>query len=277
VPPRESIRNSPAESPAAATRSARTLGIARRASAAAWRSSPRVSALLIATALALLAPAHVLAAGPTTTTVVLSDEHTFTRWAYPLVEEVVRASPSDRARAVGRLRLLTSDLQAELYLTLASRQLGSGQTWVLIDVPGRPNGQTGWVPRAALGPYHLVTDRLEVNRGTLQATLYREGHAIFSAPVGVGKASTITPAGTFYVMEKLITRGAPLYGPYAIGTSAFAPTLSEWPGGGVVGIHGTNEPQLIPGRPSHGCVRMRNGDITRLWHLIELGTPIDIV
>jgi lipoprotein-anchoring transpeptidase ErfK/SrfK len=67
-----------------------------------------------------------------------------------------------------------------------------------------------------------------------------------------------------------------VYGPYALGTSAYAPTLAEWPGGGVVGIHGTNEPQLIPGRPSHGCVRMRNADITRLWHLISVGTPIEI-
>jgi lipoprotein-anchoring transpeptidase ErfK/SrfK len=55
------------------------------------------------------------------------------------------------------------------------------------------------------------------------------------------------------------------------------PTLSEWPGGGVVGIHGTNEPQLIPGRPSHGCIRLRNADITRLWQMIQIGTPIEIV
>ena len=36
-------------------------------------------------------------------------------------------------------------------------------------------------------------------------------------------------------------------------------------------------PQLIPGRPSHGCVRLRNADITRLWPLVEVGTPIEIV
>jgi hypothetical protein len=222
---------------------------------------------------AMRAAADGLAAG----TMVLSNQHTATRWAYPLAEAVVRAAPSDRAHSVGRLRLLTGDLQAELYVALASRRLGSGATWVRIDVPGRPNGNTGWVPRAALGPLHLVRDRLLVNRATLRATLYRDGSAIFSAPVGVGKATTMTPAGNFYVMEKLITNAAPLYGPYAIGTSAYAPTLSEWPGGGVVGIHGTNQPQLIPGRPSHGCVRMRNGDVTRLWHLVALGTPIEIV
>jgi lipoprotein-anchoring transpeptidase ErfK/SrfK len=93
----------------------------------------------------------------------------------------------------------------------------------------------------------------------------------------VGKRETVTPRGHFYVMEKLRTTNAPAYGPFAIGTSAYAPTLSEWPGGGVVGIHGTNEPQLIPGRPSHGCIRMRDADVARLWSTIRLGTPIEIV
>jgi lipoprotein-anchoring transpeptidase ErfK/SrfK len=45
----------------------------------------------------------------------------------------------------------------------------------------------------------------------------------------------------------------------------------------VIGIHGTDEPQLIPGRPSHGCIRLRNADVARLWQLIEVGTPIEIV
>lgn len=177
---------------------------------------------------------------------------------------------------IGRLRFLTVDNQAELYLTLISARMSSGQTWIKIELPARPNGQTGWVPRSALESLHTVNGYLLVDRTTLRATLFRNGRAIFSAPIGVGKPSTITPPGNFYVMEKLITLSDPEYGPVALGTSAYAPTLSEWPGGGIVGIHGTNEPQLIPGRPSHGCIRMRNPDITRLWSLISVGTPIEI-
>jgi len=52
--------------------------------------------------------------------------------------------------------------------------------------------------------------------------------------------------------------------------------LSDWPGGGVVGIHGTNQPQLIPGRPSHGCIRVPNAAIKRLWQLMPIGTPVRI-
>jgi lipoprotein-anchoring transpeptidase ErfK/SrfK len=161
-------------------------------------------------------------------------------------------------------------------VALASARLASGQTWIEIELPARPNGQKGWVPLGALESLHTVNGYLLVDRSRLTATLFRDGRAIFSAPIGVGKPGTVTPPGSFYVTEKLITVNAPAYGPYALGTSAYAPTLGEWPGGGVVGIHGTDEPQLIPGRPSHGCVRMRNADITRLWRLIALGTPIDI-
>jgi hypothetical protein len=236
------------------------------------RSTAAIFALTSAAALSISAPA----AEAIPQYARLSNMTTATRWAYPMGEAVVRSSPSGQSRPVGRLRYLTGDEQAELYVVLASARVRHGQTWLQVEVPGRPNGRTGWVPRRALGSLHLIDGYLHVDESKLEATLYRDGKAIFSAPVGVGKASTVTPTGHFYVMEKLRTINAPIYGPYAIGTSAYAPTLSEWPGGGIVGIHGTNEPQLIPGRPSHGCVRMRNADVARLWKIIQLGTPIDI-
>ncbi len=238
-----------------------------------------VGAGLLAALAAMLAGAGLAGAGAEAAAVVtrLSDQRTLSRWAYPMSEAVARATASADARPVGRLRFLTGDDQAQLYLALASASLASGATWVQVELPGRPNGQTGWVPRAALGSLHVVRGYLRIDRGSLRATLFRDGRAALSFPIGVGKPSTITPPGHFYVTEKLITLNDPAYGPYAVGTSAYAPTLSEWPGGGVVGIHGTNEPQLIPGRPSHGCIRMRNADIASLWRVIALGTPIDIV
>jgi hypothetical protein len=243
-----------------------------------------LSSVVVACALATAAAPSALAAGeataaPSPAQVIahLSNLHTLTQWAFPTTAALARTDPSARARVVGALRFLTSDDQAELYVALASTTLASGQQWIQVELPGRPNGQTGWVPRAALGSLHAVHGYLLVNRSTLRATLFRDGGAVFSAPVGVGKASTQTPPGRFYVPEKLRSLGSPVYGPFALGTSAYAPTLNEWPGGGVVGIHGTNEPQLVPGRPSHGCIRMHNSDITRLSGLIQVGTPIEIV
>jgi lipoprotein-anchoring transpeptidase ErfK/SrfK len=201
------------------------------------------------------------------------------RWAYPQAAAVVRKTPSRAAHAVGRLHFLTEDGQAEVYMVLKKARVPrTGVTWIQVALPQRPNHVTGWVAASALGALHVVRGRLVVRRAKLRATLYNgAGHAIWSAPVGIGRPSLPTPAGHFYVREKLRAIGSPMYGPYALGTSAYAPKLSDWPGGGVVGIHGTNEPQLVPGRPSHGCMRLHNADITRLWHLISVGTPIDVV
>ena len=54
-------------------------------------------------------------------------------------------------------------------------------------------------------------------------------------------------------------------------------SISDWHGIPVVGIHGTNQPGLIPGTPSHGCIRVRNAKIKQLARLMPIGTPVEIV
>ena len=95
-------------------------------------------------------------------------------------------------------------------------------------------------------------------------------------PVGVGTAAAPTPRGKFVIRNELTRFHSAFYGPIALGTSARSATLTDWPGGGYIGIHGTDEPALIPGRVSHGCVRMRNADILRLVRLAPVGTPLTI-
>jgi L,D-transpeptidase catalytic domain len=207
----------------------------------------------------------------------LSDERLTTKWAHTADLQPVFSRPSGSARRVARLRLLTEDRFAEVYVVLASWKNPAGNTWLKIRVPKRPNGLTGWVRASALGPLHTVHTMLRVNKHTLRVTLYDRGRKRFTARIGVGKAGTPTPSGHFWIREKFHVPGHTLYGPRAIGTSAYAPTLSDWPGGGVVGLHGTNQPNLIPGRPSHGCIRLRNADIRRLYRLAPRGTPIEIV
>ena len=76
--------------------------------------------------------------------------------------------------------------------------------------------------------------------------------------------------------EKLSGYYAPAYGPRAFGLNARSNVLTDWLGGGFIGIHGTNDPGILPGRVSHGCVRMRNPAIMRLFGLMPLGTPVSI-
>jgi L,D-transpeptidase catalytic domain len=236
---------------------------------------------VLALVLAALIPARAAAAALPPANppgmVQLSDERLTTKWAHTADLQPVFSRPSGSARRVGRLRLLTEDRFAEVYLVLSKWTNPAGNVWLKIRVPKRPNGVTGWVRATALGELHTVHTLLRVNRHTLRVTLFDRGRKRFSARIGVGKASTPTPAGHFWIREKFRVGGHTLYGPRAIGTSAYAPYLTDWPGGGVVGLHGTDQPNLIPGRPSHGCIRLRNADILRLYKLAPKGTPIDIV
>ena len=159
-------------------------------------------------------------------------------------------------------------------MVLAQQQAADGATWVHLRLPQRPNNVTGWVRRAALGPFQLVQTRLVVSRRTLRITLFDHGRRRFRAPVGMGAPGTPTPTGSFWIREKFHVSGNSLYGTRAMGTAAYSNVLTDWPGGGVIGIHGTDQPGLIPGRPSHGCMRLRNRDAERLYALTPVGTPL---
>jgi hypothetical protein len=229
---------------------------------------------------ALPAPASSAAAPPALAQpaagVRLSNERTFTRWAGAATHATAYATPSRKGRDVGHLRFLTEDGFPEVYVLLESRHDAGGTTWVRIRLPQRPNNVTGWVRRGSLGPFHLVHTSLVVRRATLRVTLYDHGKRRFRAPVGMGKPGTPTPSGHYWIREKFHVSGNPLYGTRAMGTSAYSDVLTDWPGGGVIGMHGTDEPGLIPGRPSHGCVRLRNRDVERLYSLTPVGTPLRI-
>ncbi len=208
---------------------------------------------------------------------LLSDEVRITRYAGAVDRAPVRARPTRGAPRVAILHYLTEDGPFEVYPVLESHVDASGRTWLRIRLPMRPNGRTGWVPREALGQLRAVRTMLRVNRATQRATLYRDGRRVWSSPVGVGAAATPTPAGRFWIRSRIrVLRRDPAYGPWAFGTGAYS-VLSDWPGGGVIGIHGTDQPQLIPGRPSHGCIRVPNAAITRLRRLMPVGTPVRIL
>jgi lipoprotein-anchoring transpeptidase ErfK/SrfK len=234
--------------------------------------------LALAAVATVLATAPAAASGPGDQQVVkLSNEQTTTLWAHPGSTSLIRYSPSRKSHAFRRLHLMTEDGFPEIYIALAKTVDENGAQWIKIRVPMRPNGKTGWVPRDALGRFHTNHAHLVVNRHKLRATLFYGKRKVWSSPVGVGKPGTPTPAGRFYIRERIrALKGGTIYGPYAFGTSDYS-TLSEWPGGGIVGLHGTNEPNLIPGRPSHGCIRLPNDKVTQLWHLLPLGTPLRIL
>lgn len=205
----------------------------------------------------------------------LSDETKVTRWAHASETYPIRASASTSARTITRLRFLTEDKLPEVYLVLEGKLDADAEPWLRIRIPMRPNGRTGWVPAEMLSNLYVVRTQLVINRSTKRATLYKSGRRIWQAPVGIGKSSSPTPRGSYWIRERLKGDGG-VYGPWAFGTAAYS-NLSDWPNGGVVGIHGTNQPGLIPGAPSHGCVRVRNDKIRQLAKLMPVGTPLRII
>jgi len=186
-----------------------------------------------------------------------------------------RTAPSTNAKALASVGLFTPEGTDNIVEVIGERARPSG-LWVHVRLAVLPNGSTGWVPRSALGGYHFVQTHLVVDRERFTATLYDKGRKVFAAPIGVGKVDSPTPSGQFYIRDRLNGFGDAFYGPIAFGTSARSAVLTDWPAGGFVGIHGTNEPSLIPGRISHGCVRLRNPDIVRLSRLMPVGTPVTI-
>lgn len=198
------------------------------------------------------------------------------RWAYVTRPAVVRAAPNAKAKAVGRLTRWTPEWYPNLALALEQVVDVRQGTWVRVRLAKLPNNSTGWVKRGFLGGFHSVTTHLVVDRRALRVTLYKGGLPVFKTVIGVGRSYWPTPHGEFYVREKLTGFSNPMYGPIAFGTSARSAVLTDWPGGGYVGIHGTNEPHILPGRVSHGCVRLRNPAILKLARMMPVGTPLTI-
>jgi lipoprotein-anchoring transpeptidase ErfK/SrfK len=149
--------------------------------------------------------------------------------------------------------------------------------WLNVYLPVRPNGSTGWIRAADVtvvsNPY-----RIDIALAAHRLVVYEGSEVVLDEPIGVGTADTPTPGGVYYVKE-LLQPSDPNgpYGPYAYGLSGFSNVLEEFNGGdGVIGIHGTNQPEAIGTDVSHGCIRMRNEAILELVPVLPLGTPVHI-
>ena len=150
--------------------------------------------------------------------------------------------------------------------------------WVRVFLPSRPNGSSGWVRRSQV---RILVDhyRMRIDLGRRRLTVWKLGRVFTRQPIGVGRAATPTPAGRYYVVELIkLTDSSGVYGPYAFGISAHSNVYTRFGAGdGEIGIHGTDYPQGVGTRVSHGCIRLRNPAIVRLARTIPLGTPVDIV
>ena len=230
---------------------------------------------LLVCAAGVASAARPAAAKPFPLRYTLADART-AHWAAVVRHVAARSGPSASSATVATLGTVTSEWTQNVVLVIGRVDVTPTQTWYDVRLPILPNNSTGWVPRSTLGTLYAVQTHLYVDRATFTARLERNGRTIFTTRVGVGRPRSPTPAGQFYIRDKVTSFNDPFYGPVAFGTSARSAVLTDWPGGAFIGIHGTNNPRILPGAVSHGCIRMVNTAVLRLSRLLQVGTPLTI-
>ena len=182
-----------------------------------------------------------------------------------------RTGPDPRAPVIKVFHQFRADYRLQVVLAASARLGTDGKAWYRVSVPMRPNGTMGWIPAASvsLAP---TPNKIVISRSARTIDVYQHGHHALHAIVAVGAPGMETPVGHYYVTARFVPDDSFL-GVFAVETSAYS-KLTEWPGGGVVGIHGTSLPQLLGQAVSHGCVRVSNTTARKLRAYAPLGTPI---
>jgi lipoprotein-anchoring transpeptidase ErfK/SrfK len=232
------------------------------------RAAVRAVALTATAGFAFATPAH--AAAPRVPAsqplVVLLGDH------------VARTSPNPhghRIESVSARRPLT---RVQTVLPVLGSATDGGKPWVRVRLPGRPNGHSGWIP-AARTRSTSTPWRIAVKVSARRVIVYRKGRVVRRFSAVVGKASTPTPRGWFFVEEALSLSSRDAGGPYALATSARSNVLQEFEGGpGQIALHGTASLSgALGSAASHGCVRLNTRAITWLARRMGAGVPLDVV
>jgi lipoprotein-anchoring transpeptidase ErfK/SrfK len=163
------------------------------------------------------------------------------------------------------------------FLVKAAHRDGTGETWLKVLLPRRPNESTGWVRRdqVRLTP---TSYQVEVDLSDRTGRLLHHRRTVRRWRVGVGRPFTPTPTGQFFVTVKLRPpQISTVYGAWALGLSGYSEVLEQFgTGDGQIALHGTGNVGDLGREVSNGCVRMDNQTITDLAETLPLGTPVTI-
>jgi lipoprotein-anchoring transpeptidase ErfK/SrfK len=184
----------------------------------------------------------------------------------------VRVAADPHARVIRVMHQFRSDFRPQVMFAVKAKTGSDGEPWYRISIPMRPNGTFGWIPAKTvkLSPAH---SQIVINLNSRTIDIYRFNKHKWHGKVAIGAPGRETPAGHYFVASRFVPYHDTFLGVFAEETSAYS-KLTEWPGGGVVGIHGTSLPQLLGQAVSHGCVRVSNTTARHLKSLAPLGTPI---
>jgi lipoprotein-anchoring transpeptidase ErfK/SrfK len=234
-----------------------------------------LSALAALAAAGLLGTIPSAAAGASAASPVAANQSLAVLLVGHQVHEAADAS-SPRLASVAVHRPITGE---RTVLPVLGRMRSSGGIpWLRVMLPGRPNESTGWI--AQQGTQLTSTPwRVQVNLGRRRVSVYLRDRIVKVYAAVVGKPSTPTPTGSFFVEETLKMRAGEPGGPFALALSARSDALQEFEGGpGQIAIHGmSNLGGTLGAAESHGCVRTATATISWLATRIGPGVPVSIV
>jgi hypothetical protein len=195
-----------------------------------------------------------------------------------LFEHHAYRSPSSSSPLVAVLPARTPITGEPTTLPVLRRTAGLGsRQWLKVRLPGRPKGATGWI--APGGTTEFDTGwHLMISTGSRRIWAYLHGRLLRTFAAMVGKPSTPTPSGNFFVQETIAMPLTAAGGPFALALSARSDALRTFEGGpGQIAIHGRD---LLGGTlgqaESHGCVRLDTASIDWLAARIGPGVPVTI-
>jgi hypothetical protein len=151
--------------------------------------------------------------------------------------------------------------------------------WLAVTEAGVGNNRVVWVDAKSGGlRYARTRFELDIDLSGRTLVVRRNGVAVRRLSVGVGRAGSPTPTGTFAVTDKLNGGSySASYGCCILALSATQPNLpAGWTGGNRIAIHGTLSAGDFGRAVSAGCVHASDSDLRYLMRNVPLGTPVVI-
>ena len=103
------------------------------------------------------------------------------------------------------------------------------------------------------------------------------GRVVLKFRVSVGAPESPSPAGEYRVINR-VTNPVYYHPGEVIPAGPDNPVGPRWIGLNIkgYGIHGTNEPRLIGRDVSHGCIRLRNRNVKRVFARVRVGDVVEL-
>lgn len=191
-----------------------------------------------------------------------------------LTPQKAYAKPDRNSRVVKHLKLSTPITESPTRLLVINRE----GDWLRVRLPDRPNGRTGWI-LADRCQLEKTDWRVEIDLSSRQTVVYHDGKVRRRFACVIGKPSTPTPTGYFFITEKALQPKGSLIGPWALCLNGYSNVLKQFGGGpGQIALHGQQGRLKAPMRSasSFGCIRYSTEATNWLAAKLPEGTPVRI-